>query len=294
MGRAQRTRIAATLLATGLVAALAGGCGSGGDDGDSAQPAEKVELTFWSWVPNAEKVVDAWNRANPNIHVTLSKQAGGGDIVTKVLTANKAGNPPDLVQVEYQSLPTLVSNDVLADIAKEAGDAKGKFAEGVWQQVTLGTDAVYAIPQDAGPMMFYYRADLFEQYGLGRVRPGGAHAARQNQEAVPDHVLQPGPGLVRRAGAAGRCRVVGRRGRDLEGQHQRRGDQEGGRLLGRPGGRGRRRRPTDVHAGLEQGAQRRHPAGLAERDLGARRADRQRAGHQGQVADGADAAVGRR
>jgi multiple sugar transport system substrate-binding protein len=110
--------------------------------------------------------VDAWNAANPDIQVTLSRQAGGADIVTKVLTANKAGNPPDLVQVEYQSLPTLVSNDVLADIAGDMGDVKGKFAEGVWQQVTLGTDAVYAIPQDAGPMMLYYRADLFQQFGL--------------------------------------------------------------------------------------------------------------------------------
>ena len=60
-------------------------------------------------------LLDEWNAANPDIHVTLSKQAGGGDIVTKMLTAAKAGNPPDLAQVEYQSLPTLVSNDVLAD-----------------------------------------------------------------------------------------------------------------------------------------------------------------------------------
>ncbi|HEX8629428.1 MAG TPA: extracellular solute-binding protein, partial [Catenuloplanes sp.] len=82
------------------------------------------------------------------------------------LTAAKAGNTPDLAQVEYQSLPTLVSNDVLADIAKQTTDVKGKFAEGVWQQVTLGTDAVYAIPQDSGPMMFYYRTDLYQQYGL--------------------------------------------------------------------------------------------------------------------------------
>ncbi|MEU2779439.1 extracellular solute-binding protein, partial [Streptomyces sp. NPDC007162] len=53
-----------------------------------------------------------------------------------------------------------------ADISKSVGDARSKFAEGVWQQVTLGTDAVYAVPQDIGPMMFYYRADLFKKYGL--------------------------------------------------------------------------------------------------------------------------------
>jgi multiple sugar transport system substrate-binding protein len=36
----------------------------------------------------------------------------------------------------------------------------------VWSTITLGTDSVYAIPQDSGPMMLYYRADLFDQMGL--------------------------------------------------------------------------------------------------------------------------------
>jgi multiple sugar transport system substrate-binding protein len=153
----------AALLVLGLGAT---GCSSSGDPASQEDPNAKAELAFWSWVPNIDKVVDAWNTANPNIHVTLSKQASGADMLTKVLTADKAGNPPDLIQVEYQSLPTLVSSNVLADIAADANSAKGKFAEGLWQQVTLGTNAVYAIPQDAGPMMFYYRQDLFQQYGL--------------------------------------------------------------------------------------------------------------------------------
>jgi multiple sugar transport system substrate-binding protein len=159
-----RRILAAAVAALTLGAPLAA-C-SADSDPDTDPQGGKAELAFWSWVPNIEKAVDAWNAANPDIKVTLSRQAGGADIVTKVLTAHKAGNPPDVVQVEYQSLPTLVSNDVLADIAGEAGEAEDAFAEGVWQQVTLGTEAVYAIPQDAGPMMLYYRKDLFQRYGL--------------------------------------------------------------------------------------------------------------------------------
>lgn len=157
--------LGARLLAVTLGVSLVAACGSG-DDGDTETDNGKAELSFWSWVPNIEKVVDKWNADNPDIQIKLSKQAGGGDIVTKVLTANKAGNPPDLVQVEYQSLPTLVSNEVLADISGQAATVKDTFAEGLWQQVTLGTDAVYAIPQDAAPMMLYYRADLFDKYGI--------------------------------------------------------------------------------------------------------------------------------
>ena len=51
-----------------------------------------MELTYWAWAPNMDKVVDIWNKKNPNIHVTVNKQDGGDPAVTKLLTAVKAGN----------------------------------------------------------------------------------------------------------------------------------------------------------------------------------------------------------
>jgi multiple sugar transport system substrate-binding protein len=159
-----RSNVRALLLAvTAGSLIFAAACTSGG----SGTPAnQNVELTFWSWVPGIDKVVDQWNAAHPNIHVSVSKQAQGDEEVTKVLTADKAGNPPDLFQAEYQALPTLVSNGTTADIKKNVGDAPSKFAPGVWSTITLGTDAVYAIPQDTGPMMLYYRDDIFTALGL--------------------------------------------------------------------------------------------------------------------------------
>ena len=67
-----------------------------------------------------DKVVAIWNQAHPDIQVQVQVQAGGDAELTKLLTAAKAGNPPDLAQVEYQVLPTLVSNNYLANIAKYA------------------------------------------------------------------------------------------------------------------------------------------------------------------------------
>ena len=148
----------ATAAATALVTA---GCGSssGGD--------EPVSLTFWSWAPNIEKVVDIWNADNPDIQVTVSKQDGGDPAVTKLLTAIKAGSgAPDVMQTEYQKIPTLVSSDALADISEGAADLSTKFPDSIWSNVTLGSDAVYAIPQDSGPMMFFYREDIFTELGL--------------------------------------------------------------------------------------------------------------------------------
>ncbi|QNP68793.1 extracellular solute-binding protein [Streptomyces roseirectus] len=168
MPNTKRRRLVATAIAVTLGATALAACGSSDGDGGS-ESSGPVSLTYWTWTPGMDKVVKLWNDGPgkaDQIKVTAQKQASGDDLVAKILTAHKAGNAPDLVQAEYQALPTLVSNDVLADISKNVGDAKSKFADGVWQQTTLGTDAVYALPQDVAPMMFYYREDLFKQYGL--------------------------------------------------------------------------------------------------------------------------------
>ncbi|MFD5746182.1 ABC transporter substrate-binding protein [Streptomyces sp. NPDC127033] len=164
-----RRRLVATSLAIALGATALAACGSGSDSDDDAGADGPADLTYWAWAPGMDKVAELWNTTEgekTGIKVTVKKQASGDDLVTKIITAAKAKKAPDLVQAEYQALPTLVSNDVLADISGEVGDAEEKFAAGVWQQTTLGTDAVYAVPQDSGPMMFYYRADLFKEYGL--------------------------------------------------------------------------------------------------------------------------------
>ncbi|KQT96567.1 MULTISPECIES: ABC transporter substrate-binding protein [Sanguibacter] len=163
--RLARTRLTAAAV---TIAALTLGVAACGSDSDSASGDGPVNLTFWTWAPEMEAVVDIWNEANPDIQVTVNKQDGGDAAVTKLLTAIKAGSgAPDIMQAEYQAIPTMVSADALADVSAEVGDdLSGHFADGVWNSVTLGTDAVYGIPQDSGPMQFYYRADIFEDMGL--------------------------------------------------------------------------------------------------------------------------------
>lgn len=160
---------AVTAAVCGLAAAaLTAGCSSNGSSGAaaSADANQKVSLTFWSWVPNMDKIVATWNKENPNIQVTFTKAAGGDAELTKLLTSGKAHTMPDIAQVEYQSLPTLVSNNYLADISKYSGSLQSDYPAGLWSQVTLGTGALYGVPQDAAPLAFFYRTDLFKQYGL--------------------------------------------------------------------------------------------------------------------------------
>jgi multiple sugar transport system substrate-binding protein len=191
MPHTKRRRLVTTALAVALGATTLAACGSGDDSKAESGP---VSLTYWTWAPGMDKVVDLWNKGpgkKERITVTVKKQASGDSLITKILTAHKAKKAPDLVQAEYQVLPTLVSNDALADISKEVAGVKGKFADGVWQQTTLGTDAVYAVPQDIGPMMFYYRADLFKKYGLKvpTTWQQFAETARALKKKAPDKYL---------------------------------------------------------------------------------------------------------
>ncbi|AHH94562.1 extracellular solute-binding protein [Kutzneria viridogrisea] len=151
-------RLAGVVLAGAL---LVTGCGGGG----AAATGGKVDLSFWDWDPNMDQVVAIWNTAHPDIHVTLTNPAGGDQLVAKMVTAHQAGNGPDLAKVEYQSLPSLVSNGVVADISQYTADTVRQFDEPTLRS-TRFDGKVYGVPQDVAPLMLFYRKDIFQQYGI--------------------------------------------------------------------------------------------------------------------------------
>ncbi len=148
-----------------LMTSLAACGGSSGSSSSSASSGP-VNLTFWSWVPGIDKSVALWNSSHPNIHVTLANVGSGPAEYNKLYTAIKANNEPDLGQVEFQLLPTFEATGGLVDISPYGTSAvKDQFVPWTWGQVSLGS-AVYAIPQDSGPMGMFYRADIFKKYNL--------------------------------------------------------------------------------------------------------------------------------
>ena len=197
----------AGLGAAGLAGGALAGCGS-------ASSSAPVELTFWTWAPGIEEVVALWNQQNPEVQVLVSRQDAGDAAVTKLLTAVRAGNgAPDVVQAEYQSITSLVAFDAIADIAEDLDPGTVEhFAEGIWSSVGIGDGGVYAIPQDTGPLQFYYREDIFEDLGLSAPETWDeyAEAARVVHDADPSMYLgtfsstDPGlfVGLAQQAGAS--------------------------------------------------------------------------------------------
>ena len=155
-------KLAIVSLALVLMAPLAA-CGGSSSSGTSSG---RVNLTFWSWVTGIDKSVADFNSSHPNIHVTVANVGGGTTEYDKLYTAIKANNEPDLGQVEFQLLPTFETTGSLVDMSQYgANSVKDQFVPWTWKQVSIG-NAVYAIPQDSGPMALYYREDIFKKYNL--------------------------------------------------------------------------------------------------------------------------------
>jgi multiple sugar transport system substrate-binding protein len=167
------------LSATLICALSLTACSSGSDDGTEAagspsacapSSAGPVTLTFTTWIPKIEEVVAVWNAKNPNIQVKVQTGPNGnGGTYQNFFNQLKAGNAPDLGQVEYDAMPGFRVQDGLFDLGQcdIVAKAKDQFIPWTWGQVALGdAKGVYGIPQDSGPMALFYRADLFEKNGI--------------------------------------------------------------------------------------------------------------------------------
>lgn len=171
-GRTSRVMVgAAAVMSLAVLSACSGG-GSGSDTakapaGGTTDASGKANVTLWTWTPGSAESVAMFEKAHPNIKVKLVNAGQGAAEYTKLRTALKAGSgAPDVVQVEYQFIPSFTITKNLVDLNKYGADKiKGDYASWVWTQASQN-GAVYGIPQDTGPMALMYRADIFKKYGI--------------------------------------------------------------------------------------------------------------------------------
>jgi multiple sugar transport system substrate-binding protein len=195
---------AAATAVTSLALAACGG--GGGSSGSTPAPAQNVSqadidkamstpttLTFWTWVPDISKEVAVFQEKYPAVKVNVVNAGQGTPEYTKLRTALKAGTgAPDLVQMEFQYIPTFTLTKSLVDLRPYGADAdKSKFVDWTWKQVTGAGGEIWAYPQDTGPMGMLYRADIFEKYGISVPKTWDefAAAAKKLHDADPSVYL---------------------------------------------------------------------------------------------------------
>ncbi|WP_233197591.1 ABC transporter substrate-binding protein [Cryobacterium sp. Y57] len=157
------------LLLTGCSPSSDGGSAPGAvsqDDIDTAMTTP-TKLTFWTWVPDIENEVKLFEEKYPAIDVTVENVGQGLPHYQKLRSAIEAGEgAPDVAQVEYQYIPSFVLNDSLLDLTSYGADElSADYVDWAWNQVSPDA-AVWAIPQDVGPMGHLYREDILAKAGI--------------------------------------------------------------------------------------------------------------------------------
>ncbi|MEO7016195.1 MAG: extracellular solute-binding protein [Leifsonia sp.] len=169
-------RAAAAVTIVGLGLALVGCSSHASSTPDTSKP---VTINYWGWVPGVQKLVTEWNAKNPDIHVDYSAlSAGDSATFSKITTAAKAGDGPDLVQADVKWVPSLIP--YAKDVTSEAAQYKKNYAAGAWSNVTI-SGVTYGLPQDSGPMIMYYNKAAFAQYGLAVPTTWDQFAAESKQ-----------------------------------------------------------------------------------------------------------------
>ena len=163
--RSHRLRLAVGVTAAAVSVSLLAACG-GGSSSDSAGSGP-VTITFWGWAKGTQQVVDAFNTSHKDVHVTFeqipSGVAGG---YAKIENAVKAGNAPDVYNVEYAALPDFVSQGAVQDITKFVPAAlTAKYLPQSVELTTFGGRTL-GLPLDAAPQALFYRKDLFAKAGI--------------------------------------------------------------------------------------------------------------------------------
>ncbi len=157
-----------------LVSIALTGCSGGSGEKKAEESAaggdagEKTKIVVWIW-EDAKNVIDlnmpAFKEKYPNIDVDLHVLAQADVYQNFLIAASSADKVPDIVNLESHRLSQMIETGGLLDISDKVAPYKDKMNAYKWADATKDGKA-YAMPWDSGPVVMFYRNDLFKQAGL--------------------------------------------------------------------------------------------------------------------------------
>jgi lactose/L-arabinose transport system substrate-binding protein len=126
-------------------------------------------ITVWGWAYDSMTetgLIDAFNAEYPNVNVEIVTYPAGDTYQNLQLACSAGQGAPDVVQIENSHLAGFVALEgCLADITEQVTPILEDFNDYKWLDAELD-GRYYAVPWDSGPVVLYYRQDIFEQAGL--------------------------------------------------------------------------------------------------------------------------------
>lgn len=155
------------------VGVLAAGCGNSetADSSGNESADGKTTLDFWSfWGSGArqeviEEIIDDFNASQDKIEVKYSYQPWG-DIWTKSLSSITAGNPPDVIVQDINSVAQRAEAQQATNLSEYIEeDFSDEFYPQLWDTVEYEGDA-YAVPFNTDTQVIFYNKTLFKEAGI--------------------------------------------------------------------------------------------------------------------------------
>ena len=132
-----------------------------------------VELSYWTFVDlhgkHFEKMLDLWNKDNPNRQIKLNVSVMPyDDMHNKLLIAVQTGQgAPDMSDIELGRFPDFLAGDEvsLVDLTDSVAPYKDKIVEsrlGIYSK----DGKVYGFPTHVGGTVAFYNTEILEQAGI--------------------------------------------------------------------------------------------------------------------------------
>ncbi|MBQ0855161.1 ABC transporter substrate-binding protein [Streptomyces sp. NPDC057621] len=176
--RRTTSRLMRGLAVLSVLALGATACGGSDDDSSGSKPVSSGDIqaalkkggsvTVWAWEPTLKTVAADFQKKYPKVKINLVAERSGDKHYTALSNAISAEKGvPDVAQVEYFALGQYALTKGLSDLAPYGADKlKSKYTAGPWNAVTQGSDKVWGLPMDSGPMALYYNKKVFDKYKI--------------------------------------------------------------------------------------------------------------------------------
>ncbi|CAM4138558.1 ABC transporter substrate-binding protein [Paenibacillus alkaliterrae] len=142
-----------------------------------AASVEKIELDFWTFWgsetrrPIIEKMIADFNSSQERI-VVKHTFLPWGDVWTKNLAAIAAGNPPDVIINDINTVAQRANSKQVVNLTEflAQDNIKDRFFEELWNTVEFKGEA-YALPFNTDTRFLFYNKDAFAEAGLDPETP---------------------------------------------------------------------------------------------------------------------------
>lgn len=116
-----------------------------------------------------QAIIARFEAENPDIQVQL-EPVGAGDYYQRILNQIASGNPPDILQIGDDAVPSFVDRKALVSLDEFIGDTQYPLDMSIYLPGVLEpgrwAGSQYLLPKDFTPLAVYYNKKIFDQYGV--------------------------------------------------------------------------------------------------------------------------------